>query len=881
MPPLNSARRRASRALLSALAGSGLTAAGLGGPLANAASAASGAPAVGDGSSAASAEAGAGSQQSEGGQSTTTTTTTETSTTPAETTTSPTTTPTETTSAPTTTAPTATAPSATTPAAAPTTTAPQAGASAPAASEAPTVVLKRKQKPTAGAAPASKQTSTAPTLTSGKSTKPSKKASGPSNVALSPQAVALEARALAAILASAETSDQALAFYRIPLFLLPIYKAAAVQYGVPWQILAAINEIETDYGNDLSVSTAGAVGWMQFMPSTWLQYGVDALNAGYADPYNPVDAIFAAARYLRAAGAATDLRAAILAYNHSEEYVESVLLRAKLIASYPKDVIATLTGLVDGRLPVSGRRVAWSPLASASPPASSATAGATAVPGATASAPAPGSAAANGAAASGASASIPGSSAPLSPTAAAAAATSHAASAAAEALQLVELMSAPNASVVAVQDGRIVRIGDSRKLGRYIVLRDVYGDVFTYAGLGSIAPSYVLAKTPKTLKSPVVEAASTRSPTPSQPASAGIQSPVTLRVKTPLKQPAAADSEVSVPTGQQELIPAGMGRARLFAHPGNPDARAAVAASAKRRARRNTAGQRLPLRSGSVVASGTVLGRVSVPPGARDGHMRFAIRPAGDSETINPGPVLSNWAQLQAALHPRGAKATNPLLGATASDVFLLSKAQLERAVLSDPAITLAACARHEIAVGLVDRRLLAVLAFLSRSGLTPTVGAMSCGARQYTPAGAPLPSDDVDITAINGTPIAGHQGQGTITDLTIRTLLSLPREFVPEKIVSLMRYPGSSSTDALPAYWDRLHLEFAKATATTALQASATANAAHSAGPGRTAPAPLVTASALSAAQWNQLMSRVSALPMPTVATKPSSAAIPDPKRR
>ena len=91
--------------------------------------------------------------------------------------------------------------------------------------------------------------------------------------------------------------------YRIPLFLLPIYQAAGIQYGVPWQVLAAINEVETNYGNDLSVSTAGAVGWMQFMPETWLQYGVDALGAGYADPYNPVDAIFAAARYLHAAGA--------------------------------------------------------------------------------------------------------------------------------------------------------------------------------------------------------------------------------------------------------------------------------------------------------------------------------------------------------------------------------------------------------------------------------------------------------------------------------------------------------------------------------------------------------------------------------------------------
>src|SRR6202030_4815980 len=79
----------------------------------------------------------------------------------------------------------------------------------------------------------------------------------------------------------------------------------------------------------------------------------------YADPYNPVDAIFAAARYLRAAGAASDLHAAILAYNHSEEYVSSVLLRAKLISSYPKSVIATLTGLTDGRLPVTGKELAW------------------------------------------------------------------------------------------------------------------------------------------------------------------------------------------------------------------------------------------------------------------------------------------------------------------------------------------------------------------------------------------------------------------------------------------------------------------------------------------------------------------------------------------
>lgn len=851
MPPVNRARRRAVRAMLSALAGGGLTAAGLGGPLAGQALAATGVPA---------AEAGGAAQEGEAGQSTT-----ETSTTPTTTSSTPTT---ETTSAPTTTAPASTTPAS---------TAPAESAPAPAAGEAPTVVLKRKQKASAGAPSNPSQTTTKASAEGGKSGRSSKhggKASGPNDVAASPQTVAAEAGALAAVLASAEASDQALAFYRIPLFLLPIYKAAAVQYGVPWQILAAINEIETDYGSDQSVSTAGAVGWMQFEPSTWLQYGVDALNAGYADPYNPVDAIFAAARYLRAAGAATNLRAAILAYNHSEEYVESVLLRAKLISTYPKAVIATLTGLIDGRPPVTGKHLSWSPLPAA--PASSATAGAAALSSGASSAATPG--ASSGAAST---SGVPGSTPPLSPTAAAAAATSKADAAAAEALQLVELLSAPNASVVAVQDGRIVKIGDSRKLGRYVVLRDVYGDVFTYAGLGSIAPTYALPKAQSvSAKSPVVEAASTRDPAPSQPASAGTQPPLTLQVKTPAPQLASGAGQVSLPTSAQEATPPGMGRVRLFAHPGNPDARAAAAASAARRARSNSAGQRLPLRAGSVVASGTVLGRVSMPPGAKDGHLRFAIRPAGDTETVNPGPILSNWAQLQTALHPQGAKATDALLGATASDVFLLSKAQLERAVLSDPGITLDACGRHEVASGMVDKRVLAVLAFLSRSGLEPTVGALRCTQRLNAPAAA-LSGDEAEISAINGTPIAGHQGPETITDLTIRALLTLPAGFVPHEIVSLMRYPGSPNTHASAADWNRIRLQFNPPSATPALSPAAAATAAHSARSGPTAPAPIVTTSPLSAAQWSQLMQRVAALPIPTIVTKPSSAAIPDPKRR
>jgi hypothetical protein len=861
MPPVNRARSRAVRALLSALAGGGLTAAGLGGPLAGPALGAT----VTNGSQAA---AEGGSQQTETG-------TTSTTTTPSETTTQP-----ESTTTPTTpTVPPATAP---TPEATPTTPAGTAPPStvppASTPSVAPTVVLKRKQKATPSAPSNPSQTTTAINGEGSTSTKKGEKASGPNNVASSPQMVAAEAGALAAVLASSEASDQALSFYRIPLFLLPIYKAAAVQYGVPWQILAAINEIETDYGSDLSVSSAGAVGWMQFEPSTWLQYGVDALNAGYADPYNPVDAIFAAARYLRAAGAATNLRAAILAYNHSEEYVESVLLRAKLISTYPKAVIATLTGLIDGRLPVTGKHVAWQALAALVGSPSSATAGA-ALAGQSAAGSPPGSSSSDAASPSSAAASVPGSSKAPTPDAAAAAAThAHAAKAVAP-LQFVDLMSSPNALVVAVQDGRIVQIGDSRKLGKYLVLRDVYGDVFTYAGLGSIAPSYVLPKAPRAqIKSPVVEAASSHDPAPSQAASAGTQSPVTLQVKAPVAAPASAGT-VSVQAEAEEATPAGMDRVRLFAHPGNPDARAAASASAARKARSDSVGQRLALRRGSVVTSGTVLGRVHVPAGGQDGHLRFAIRPAGDPETVNPGPVLANWAQLQSALHPQGAKATNALLGATASDVFLLSKTQLERAVLAEAGITLDACSRHEVASGMVDKRVLAVLAFLSRSGLEPTVSGLRCAQREDR-AEVANTGDELDISAINGTEIAGHQGAETITDLTIRALLTLPTEFVPHEIDSLMRFPGSPNTHASKAYADRIHLVFEPLSATTALNPAAERTVAHSASSGPAAPSPVVTTSALSAAQWSQLMERVAALPIPTVKTKPSSAAVPDPKR-
>ena len=121
----------------------------------------------------------------------------------------------------------------------------------------------------------------------------------------------------------------------MPPVLIPIYQQAAAAYGLGPQgaaVLAGINEIETAFGSNLNVSSAGAMGWMQFIPSSWEAYGVDANGDGVSDPYNPEDAIHAAANYLSAAGMPEDTYDAIFAYNHADWYVEDVLANAACYA---------------------------------------------------------------------------------------------------------------------------------------------------------------------------------------------------------------------------------------------------------------------------------------------------------------------------------------------------------------------------------------------------------------------------------------------------------------------------------------------------------------------------------------------------------------------
>ena len=114
--------------------------------------------------------------------------------------------------------------------------------------------------------------------------------------------------------------------------LQPIWQAAGQAYGIPWAVLAAINKVESGFGQNMGPSSAGAIGWMQFMPDTWARWGVDANGDGVADPWNAEDAIYSAARYLAATGGATDISSAVFSYNHAQWYVDEVLQLAQQFA---------------------------------------------------------------------------------------------------------------------------------------------------------------------------------------------------------------------------------------------------------------------------------------------------------------------------------------------------------------------------------------------------------------------------------------------------------------------------------------------------------------------------------------------------------------------
>jgi murein DD-endopeptidase MepM/ murein hydrolase activator NlpD len=127
--------------------------------------------------------------------------------------------------------------------------------------------------------------------------------------------------------------------------LVALWQRAGGAYGIRWQVLAAINKVESNFGRNMGPSSAGAVGWMQFMPSTWERWGVDANGDGIADPWNAEDAVTAASRYLAATGGQTDLPGAVFSYNHAQWYVDEVLQLAELFGSGGTQTTFTLDRL--------------------------------------------------------------------------------------------------------------------------------------------------------------------------------------------------------------------------------------------------------------------------------------------------------------------------------------------------------------------------------------------------------------------------------------------------------------------------------------------------------------------------------------------------------
>jgi hypothetical protein len=124
-----------------------------------------------------------------------------------------------------------------------------------------------------------------------------------------------------------------LAKREIPPLYLRLYEQAAHRFGLDWAVLAGIGKVECDHGRDPdpacrrpgAVNPAGAGGPMQFIASTWSAYGLDGNGDGTSSRWDPADAIFGAANYLRASGAPSDYHRAILAYNRAEWYVADVM----------------------------------------------------------------------------------------------------------------------------------------------------------------------------------------------------------------------------------------------------------------------------------------------------------------------------------------------------------------------------------------------------------------------------------------------------------------------------------------------------------------------------------------------------------------------------
>ena len=219
-----------------------------------------------------------------------------------------------------------------------------------------------------------------------------------------------------------------------------------------------------------------------------------------------------------------------------------------------------------------------------------------------------------------------------------------------------------------------------------------------------------------------------------------------------------------------------------------------------------------PLREGSQVVAGTVLGR--------DRHQR---RRRGLPRPLRDRARRPRLAQDRPEADPRRLEAARgdrdlprrrqePVRRQRASvgQILLMSKGQLQQRVLRDPRIEIYSCGREDIRTGQIDRRILATLEYLAARGFRPTVTSLKCGHGIYTTSGNVshhTSGNAVDIAQINGIPILGNQGRGSITEAVVTDLLKLQGSMQPAQIISLMEMGGP--TFAMGDHADHIHVGF------------------------------------------------------------------------
>ena len=300
--------------------------------------------------------------------------------------------------------------------------------------------------------------------------------------------------------------------------------------------------------------------------------------------------------------------------------------------------------------------------------------------------------------------------------------------------------------MVATNDGVVRKVGYSKLTGRFLVLQDVYGNQYTYSQLGSVQRMYPVPKQdaqPSKRAAKVISARTRREGPEAHAARLG-------RIALALDRRSDRGHSAEGPArGRQarHRPAAGPGarpyKARLFAHPQRPVARRSggldqvfegqthgkayttydnyFAGTVGLNAKNSTL---QPLKKGSKVIAGTVLGRVGKTDPEKAPHVYFEIRPAGKgAPKIDPKPILDGWKLLESTAVYR-ASGKNALYGGSSSfsigQVLLLPKALLQKRVLSDPRITIYPAGRNDIKTGQIDRRVLATLEYLAESGLEP-----------------------------------------------------------------------------------------------------------------------------------------------------------------